>query len=71
MRKIIVIADISLDGVVQAPGEPHEDTSGGFKYGGWIAPYLDEATIRTMQKLMEPADHHLIILMLTDREHIV
>ncbi len=42
MRKIIVLEHISLDGVIQAPGGPDEDTSGGFAYGGWIAPYSDE-----------------------------
>ncbi|MBM3261842.1 MAG: dihydrofolate reductase family protein [candidate division Zixibacteria bacterium] len=41
MRKIIVLEHISLDGVIQAPGGPDEDTSGGFAYVGWIAPYSD------------------------------
>ncbi|GAB3784636.1 dihydrofolate reductase family protein [Dyella agri] len=41
MRKLIVPAFISLDGVVQAPGGPEEDTSGAFAYGGWIWPYAD------------------------------
>lgn len=41
MRKITVLEHISLDGVIQAPGGPEEDTSGGFAYGGWIAPYSD------------------------------
>ncbi len=41
MRKIIVLEHITLDGVIQAPGGPDEDTSGGFAYGGWIAPYSD------------------------------
>ena len=41
MRKLIVLEHISLDGVIQAPGGPEEDTSGGFAYGGWIGPYSD------------------------------
>ncbi len=41
MRKVIVLEHISIDGVIQAPGGPDEDTSGGFAYGGWIAPYAD------------------------------
>lgn len=56
MRKIIVLSFISLDGVMQAPGGPEEDTSGGFKYGGWTAPYGDDVSGKVMQKQMEPAD---------------
>ena len=41
MRKIIVLEHVSLDGVIQAPGAPDEDTSGGFTHGGWSAPYSD------------------------------
>ena len=41
MRKIRIIEHISLDGVIQGPGGPEEDTSGGFKYGGWSAPHDD------------------------------
>jgi hypothetical protein len=39
MRKITVISMITLDGVMQAPGGPGEDKSGGFEYGGWSAPF--------------------------------
>jgi dihydrofolate reductase len=56
MRKIIVLSMISLDGVMQAPGGPEEDTSGGFEYGGWVAPYGDEVSGKVMEKLMKPAD---------------
>jgi dihydrofolate reductase len=41
MRKVIVLSFVSLDGVIQAPGGPKEDTSGGFAYSGWIAPHSD------------------------------
>jgi acyl-coenzyme A thioesterase PaaI-like protein len=42
MRKVVVNEWMSLDGVVQAPGAPEEDTSGGFAHGGWHMPYMDE-----------------------------
>ena len=41
MRKIVVLEHISLDGVIQGPGGPDEDTSGGFAHGGWISPHSD------------------------------
>ena len=41
MRQIVVLEHISLDGVIQAPGGPDEDTSGGFAHGGWISSYSD------------------------------
>ena len=56
MRKIIVSSFITIDGVMQAPGGPEEDTSGIFKYGGWSAPYGDEISGKIMQKQMQPAD---------------
>ncbi len=56
MRKIVVISMITLDGVMQAPGGPKEDTSGGFKYGGWTAHYSDEVLGKVMKKQMKPAD---------------
>jgi len=39
MRKIVVFTNLTLDGVMQAPGRPDEDTRGGFQYGGWAAPF--------------------------------
>lgn len=56
MRKLIVLSMVSLDGVMQAPGGPQEDTSGGFQYGGWVAPFFDETAGQEMAKQMYPAD---------------
>jgi len=50
MRKIIVTEMLTLDGVMQGPGGPGEDESGGFKYSGWSAPYGDEAGGEVVQK---------------------
>ena len=50
MRNIVVISMMTLDGVMQAPGGPKEDPSGGFRYGGWSAPYSDEVLGRVMEK---------------------
>ena len=52
MRKIIVLEHISLDGVIQAPGGPDEDTSGGFEHGGWIAGYSDGSLGTALRKQM-------------------
>jgi dihydrofolate reductase len=52
MRKLIVLEHISLDGVIQAPGGPDEDTSDGFAYGGWIAPYSDTIVGTALRKQM-------------------
>src|ERR1051326_434899 len=43
MRKLTGAVFVSLDGVMQAPGGPQEDPTGGFAFGGWTAPYFDEA----------------------------
>jgi dihydrofolate reductase len=51
MRKLIVAAFISLDGVMQSPGGPQEDPSGAFRLGGWIVPYADEAIDQAVQDL--------------------
>ena len=56
MRKIIVSAYITLDGVMQAPGGPEED----FKYGGWSAPYYDEALDKIAEKQKQPAKDLLL-----------
>jgi len=56
MRKIIVLTFLSLDGVMQAPGGPEEDTSGGFKYGGWTFPYFDDFAGKIMgEQMSHPA----------------
>ncbi len=52
MRKITVLEHISIDGVIQAPGGPDEDRSGGFAYGGWIEPYGDEMLGAALSKQM-------------------
>ena len=52
MKKVVVLEHISLDGVIQAPGGPDEDTSGGFAYGGWIAPYSDAVLGTALRKQM-------------------
>lgn len=57
MRKIIVLEFLTLDGVMQAPGGPEEDTSEGFKYGGWIVPHSDDFSGRVMgEQMKEPFD---------------
>ena len=59
MRKIIVQEFITLDGVMQAPGGPDEDTSSGFKFGGWTAPYFEQAdkeANKMMQKWLKSTD---------------
>lgn len=52
MRKIIAITQISLDGVMQAPGGPEEDPRGGFSYGGWAMPYGDGTWHKVMSRLL-------------------
>ncbi len=60
MRKIIVLEMITLDGVIQAPGGPEEDPSGGFQYGGWVAPYGDKVGGGVVQKELGLAADYLL-----------
>ncbi len=52
MRKLVVSTFVSLDGVMQAPGGPEEDTVGGFSLGGWTVPYFDQSVGEFMDGLM-------------------
>ena len=53
MRKIIVGAQVSMDGVMQAPGGPTEDPTKGFKFGGWAMPYFDQAAGEEIDRLFK------------------
>ncbi len=56
MRRIIVGAQVSMDGVMQAPGGPTEDPTRGFKFGGWSMPYFDEAFGEEIDRLFKNFD---------------
>jgi len=60
MRKLIVSEFLSLDGVMQAPGGPEEDTEGGFKHGGWTHPYWHDDIGATFFGLMQACDAFLL-----------
>jgi dihydrofolate reductase len=60
MKKLVVGEFLTLDGVMQAPGGPQEDTEGGFKYGGWQMPYDDAEGGKIIGELIAAADALLL-----------
>jgi dihydrofolate reductase len=60
MRKLIVQEWMSFDGVVQAPGSPNEDRSGGFKHGGWHLPYFDDMSRKWVVENLTQAGGYLL-----------
>jgi dihydrofolate reductase len=59
MRKLVITEFMSLDGVVQAPGDAQEDTEGGFRHGGWQMPYFDELFMQKAAAAMAETDAQL------------
>jgi len=59
MRSLVVIEFLSLDGVMQAPGGPEEDTEGGFRHGGWQRPYFDDVLAASAAEGMAGTDAYL------------
>jgi dihydrofolate reductase len=53
MRNLVAVTQLTLDGVMQAPGGPEEDPSGGFRFGGWSVPYFDEALRQAVEEAFE------------------
>jgi len=60
MKKIVLGTFLTLDGVMQAPGDPQEDTEGGFKQGGWQLPYFDDDSGRLMSENIAATDALLL-----------
>jgi dihydrofolate reductase len=59
MRKLVVGMFVTMDGVMQAPGSPNEDSEGGFQHGGWLVPYIDEMFGSSMSEWTKRADAFL------------
>src|SRR5438046_464145 len=53
MRRIIVGAQVSMDGIMQANGAPTEDPTEGFKFGGWVMPYVDQDFINELERVFK------------------
>ncbi len=60
MRKPVVTTFVSLDGVMQSPGNPDEDRSGGFEFGGWLVPYMDASLAAFSIEWIQQADSFLL-----------
>ncbi|HKF00357.1 MAG TPA: dihydrofolate reductase family protein [Actinomycetes bacterium] len=60
MRSVIVQDWMTLDGVVQAPGDPDEDPSGGFQHGGWSLPYFDDVAMKWASESIAAAGGYLL-----------
>jgi dihydrofolate reductase len=60
MAKLTITTFQTVDGVMQAPGAPKEDTAGGFEHGGWLVPYADADMGRFMTEVFERADAFLL-----------
>jgi len=59
MRKIVVANHVTLDGVMQAPSGPDEDSSNGFTHGGWAGPRVDDVLVGKMGESMRTSDTRL------------